>query len=579
MRRRTGAFFVTNAETRSALQTSRGSTDNFNSQKWTAQARYRYKVTNRETHDGLFMFRIATTIFLAVFCTVAYPLAAEEVSVRFSDLQKVSGDRWIAAGVTLPVQDSALPVVAETATDSASRVLRLLHGRGIANGFQGILYDNRDRGHSDLKQDLYPRLHRVAYGPRLQSMGLDYGLARSILYPGVVFGNSSTAITGGPYARSIPRIAMTSDEAAASSAWLYSNNHIYIYPEHRDYDSVDKYPAHWPYHLVSQGSSGSDQPFLRAVAATLAALPSDTLKFMKEHGLVSPTIHMILRRNLRHVVTPSDYFSGVAHRPVLQGDDLRPGSMVAQAGSLRPENVQAMVLIKVISEDFTRRAGLAGLDEALFDTPSAIARIWRGFEGRKEIVVSAEDTKDPTGRPITFAWHLFQGDPSKVSIEPFGDRSQNARISIDWHDPFSVPVVSERALQSRESARVDIGVFASNGDGLSAPAVISITFPAHQKRTYLQRQGDTPQLSRIDYDSVSSNTYFDPVLYWFAKWSDSAIYDDTGKLLGWRRAFANNPEKDTTVPVYGPAGAYAFVNTAVQPELVYSKKVETPTTE
>ena len=54
----------------------------------------------------------------------------------------------------------------------------------------------------------------------------------------------------------------------------------YVYPEHRDHDADDDregghgdlFPANTPCVLISQGSSGSDQPFMRAVPWTLAAL-------------------------------------------------------------------------------------------------------------------------------------------------------------------------------------------------------------------------------------------------------------------------------------------------------------------
>ena len=47
-------------------------------------------------------------------------------------------------------------------------------------------------------------------------------------------------------------------------------NLLYVYPAHRDYDAKngDLFPANTPYLLVSRGSSGSDKPFLDAIALT-----------------------------------------------------------------------------------------------------------------------------------------------------------------------------------------------------------------------------------------------------------------------------------------------------------------------
>ena len=68
-------------------------------------------------------------------------------------------------------------------------------------------------------------------------------------------------------------------------------NQLYIYPAHKDYgakdgeakdgapaDGVigDLFPANTPYVIVTHGSSGSDQPFLDAIAMILAAFRPDT---------------------------------------------------------------------------------------------------------------------------------------------------------------------------------------------------------------------------------------------------------------------------------------------------------------
>ena len=80
--------------------------------------------------------------------------------------------------------------------------------------------------------------------------------------------------------------------------------------------------------------------------------------------------------------------------------------------------------------------------------------------GRRSMLVSAEDTSDLNGRPLTFEWSLLQGDPAKVRIEPLGDGA-SARITLDWHDPFRIseenPVVS---------SRIDVGVFAPGTDNM-----------------------------------------------------------------------------------------------------------------
>jgi len=75
------------------------------------------------------------------------------------------------------------------------------------------------------------------------------------------------------------------------------------YPEHRDHDVGlngdgggygDVYPTNTPYLIASQGSSGSDQPFMRAIPFTLAAFRPEVKKKLVETGLLMPTIQMIL---------------------------------------------------------------------------------------------------------------------------------------------------------------------------------------------------------------------------------------------------------------------------------------------
>ena len=85
-------------------------------------------------------------------------------------------------------------------------------------------------------------------------------------------------------------------------------------------------------------------------------------------------------------------------------------------------------------------------------------------------------------------------------------------------------------------SRVDIGVFANNGSHDSAPAMISIDFPDHQKRVYSAQPDGTMRLSTIDYNAKGRGAYFDPLLHWTAGWKDTARYDETGtRLLGWDR--------------------------------------------
>ena len=518
---------------------------------------------------------ILRIIVIAVLCFPALlspcALSAEEVYLQFRDLQRARSGQWVSQGLRLPPQNPSLPIVREDEASPSSDLLRSLDARGLANGFDGILYDNRDRGHSALSSELFPRLHHLNYGLELEADNADLGLAGAIIHNEVVFGNSSMAIAGGPLARSLSRLAMTSPRLAQQSSRLYENNGIYIYPEHRDYDEVDRYPARWPYHIISQGSSGSDQPFLRAVGSALAAFRRDTMNFMKERGLVAPTVEMILRRNQKQVVVPDDFFEGAVHRPVIHSSQLRPERMVQHAAALGPEDIPPVVRLRVIEEDFSDAAGLAGMSEKLFDTPSAIARLWRGFESTKSILVSVGDTKDPNGKPLVFSWHLLQGDPEGVRFE-FSDSERGiARIWVDWQNSIEIPADHESESAHRSSSRVDIGVFASTGRSVSAPAIVSVSFPTHQVRRYEESPEHGRRLASVDYNAQTRGEYFDPLLYWSADWTDVALYSPEGELTGWRRSFPDRAGAITVLIANTPLGSYIIDEAPGFPTLRFDK--------
>lgn len=419
--------------------------------------------------------------------------------------------------------------------DPARDLLRDHWAAGRAAGLHGVFYDNRDRGHSPLGRDLFPQLVHVAYSPAAREAGIDYGLNDSLLLPGIAFGNSSTALTAGPTWRSLPRLALTRpDGTGPMRLWQnWAANHLYIHPAHHDFghDHGDLFPANTPYLLVSRGSSGSDRPFLEAVAMILAALPPETRARMAAEGLVVPSVQMIFRRSLQDIRSREAYLSGAAHPPVFDAARINLARMVSLAQSITPDAIPAEARIRVEAE--TRfRAGEdffgEGLSEQLFDTPSAIARIWRARAGRRVMTLSAAESRDANGRPLAFEWRLLQGDPARVRIEPLDD-GLRARITIDWHDPFPVS-----ANDPQKTARVDIGLFAHNGVHDSAPAILSWYFPPHEARRHETGPDGAPRLVSLDYREGEA-VYADPFLSPRGDWRDEFRYDAAGRLAGFTR--------------------------------------------
>ncbi|MFV2051358.1 hypothetical protein ACEWPJ_01080 [Aliiroseovarius sp. YM-037] len=465
-----------------------------------------------------------------LLATLPNAVVAGDVQLKPQDIVDLGPLGLRAPGLTLPASEPESPVIGGNVDEPGAGLLRRLLVQGKAAGFAGLLYDNRDRGHSALPPDLFPGLTRVTYGPELQASDIGYGLAGQLLFPVPTLGNSSTALTDGPAPRSLPRQAMTSASGPSNAFRAYAANHLYVYPEHRDHDAADLFPANWPYTVTTQGSSGSDQPFLRALLMSVAAFRPETRQRLKEENLIAPTLQMLLRRNQTGVYDAENYLLGATHPTVFDAARLSPERMISHAAALLPEDIPPMVRLRVEEDTFSTSAGLANLSERLFTTPAAVARVWRGFDTPREMVISANGTVDPNDRDLTFSWVLLRGNPDAVQITPLDQTGTRARIEFGWQDARPI-----NRREPRLSPRVDIGVFAWNGLQFSAPAFVSVSFPTHQVRRY----DDAGRLLSIDYDAVGRGAAFDPILHWSAGWRDTFRYDEGGTLIGWDRTDAS----------------------------------------
>ena len=402
---------------------------------------------------------------------------------------------------------------------------------GTASGHHGVLYDNRDRDHSNLNRNKFPQLAFVEYDAAARQANADWGLRIGQAFDLPTFGNSSTAQVGSPFWRSNPRLIMHDDPVMKIVYNEFLNNQLYCYPEHNDFDPEhgDVYPANTPFWVISQGSSGSDQPFMEAIALTLAAFRPDVkLKLVESHWLMH-VVQMLLRRSQKSVQTDDDYYSGKAHPVVFQSSELDALRMVQLAHHLTIETLPAMVRIQVVEEDL----GAAGRDyfhphaaERLFDTPAAVARIFRTTAFRRRMVVDAGISADVNGRPLTFRWVVLQGDPEKVQIQPLMKNGAKAEIILQWH-----PRTKIAGLEGMETNRVDIGVFADNGQTPSLPAVVSSFSLANEDRTYADGR-----IQSIDYGAADIyERYVDPMIDIPKRWRDEYRYSPTSELLGWQR--------------------------------------------
>ncbi|WP_169566137.1 tetratricopeptide repeat protein [Sneathiella limimaris] len=416
--------------------------------------------------------------------------------------------------------------------DPIASQLNSLFQRGLAAGNTGDIYDNRDHRHSSLHKKQYPQLTFSAYSEKAKAQQLDYGLNTKILFNSPTIGNSSTAITGGPFWRSQARLSYTIPNGPQHLFLQYLNNHIYVFPSVRDYDyqegKQDYLPTNTPYLIISKGKSGSDRPFLRAVATILAAFkPDDKDELIKTNRLAS-AVQTVFRKGLKSVQSDADYFTSKAHKVVYEKSDIDLLKMIKIANDFDASTFPAPVQMRVIEEsklkpgidDFTR-----ALPEQLFNSPSTIARIVRGTAYEKTMSLEVRSVTPGIAEDITYKWVLLQGDPKKVSIKPLTASGNKVEIRSKWQKPFKLSHDPEVT-----SSRVEIAVFATTKNNVSAPSFLTLLYPRNENREY-NAQG---RLLSLDH-RPTGKTYVDPQIFSKRNWKDEYRYDAKGRLIGWTR--------------------------------------------
>jgi hypothetical protein len=465
--------------------------------------------------------------------------AVPEIRVSRDALRHDQATGLLDVEVSLPPRLRPLPPVLG---EDLIRLERQLAGwirQGRAAGNVGDIYDNRDRGHSRLSARRFPALTRSTYDEQAKAENLDYGLNTAIRFPAPVLGNSSTALTDRLYWRSQTRHAMTSQDRMLRVAALYWSNHLYVYPEHRDHDPNhgDLFPAAIPYVITSQGSSGSDRAFLRAIAMIMAAYRPETKAALVEHGHLAAVTGMILRRGMRGIETDADYLDGRAHPSAFEGEDIEIERMAALAHALTLDRLPPMVRLQVLEAPALVPGGnvfVEGIGEALFVTDAAIAWVARALTPAWRFVLQASTDDDANAQ---LHWRVLRGDESRIMLHPLDVDGTRMEIIIPWHEPYPVPERPD--LLTR---RVDIGVFAEGNGQLSPPAFFSLSFPPREDRIY---DPDGRLLSVAYEPHARRGTYADPILFPSAHWADSFDYTAYGHLLGWTRQIGEQTQRFT----------------------------------
>lgn len=391
---------------------------------------------------------------------------------------------------------------AETITtrdDAVGRSLNQWATEETAAGFGALQYENRDGDHS-LLPDIYKRLHRVLPSPDEVKEARDKGFPNQLRKLPTI-GNCSMSGTPDTIG-SLPRTMFMHPLGHEILSAQYAANNFFIFPEHLDHDPGangvggwgDLFPVNHPGVLITQGSSGSDMPFVKAMLATAAALRPEVQQHVIRNGVLMPTLQALLRQSSTRVQNESDYFTGSAHPVVFDGATLDELKMITSAQVMSLLSVPPVARLRLLSAPAAR----PGIDffepatvtqEMLGAQPSCIARVYRTSADAEDLRLSAEGSTDSGGKPLTYKWVLLQGDPARVQIAPNEDGTQ-ATVRVRWHPPLL-------AASGIRTHRVDIGLFASNGLSWSAPAMLCVAMNPNERRFF----DDKGRLTEIHYEA------------------------------------------------------------------------------
>lgn len=243
-----------------------------------------------------------------------------------------------------------------------------------------------------------------------------------------------------------------------------------------------------------------------------------------------PTIQMIMRRT--RVSSDNEYLTSPLAHPSAFDEYDNWLSMAQMANAITLDKIPPFAKLRLISDTY---GGIRGQDyfdtidvHPHFQTPASIAFVWRNFHHTQTVRVSAADSYDVNGYPLTYTWSVIRGEPSRVRITPLNDQKTEVRIEIDYHP--SRQIVPD---EPRVSSLVVIGLFAHNGFYYSAPTYVTSYTQPNETRTYDLK---SKKLTEIQYQ-INKDMIL-PVSINKAWGRDTFNYTPAGALNGWNRVKA-----------------------------------------
>lgn len=179
-----------------------------------------------------------------------------------------------------------------------------------------------------------------------------------------------------------------------------------------------------------------------------------------------------------NVADRADYLSPRAHPVVFDGNAIDTLRLATLAHAIETNALPPLAPLRVIADESA--AFVPGRDyddrrgERVFDSPFAIARVWRAAPDTRKMVLAAPST-DPD---LRFHWFVGQGDPDKIAIRELAPRGRMVEITVTRHEaPFATPF-------GVDSCRADVICVADDGAHFSPPSFVTWYFPPTGEDAY-----------------------------------------------------------------------------------------------
>ncbi len=320
--------------------------------------------------------------------------------------------------------------------------------------YAGLLYVNRDGGHSTLVMTNWPGLTPIGFDLDGRQRGMDLDFPNTA-YPYPVIGNASRAMTVGPLWRSLPRAMMTGETRRLPLMQaFYLSNQFWVYPAAFDYPPLgtngNVFASTTPYWLVSQGRSWSDQYYLRAALLVWRSLKPAVRAEIVRRGLWAPVLQMLMRGALKTAPRPEDYFTAKANPSAFPPNGLDTARLAASAAALTVEALPPVALVANVSGLDT--GGEGEWPELTYATPCAWAAVLRIDSPQRTFIITAAG-----GEEYRFA--VVQDDRRAAQLTHLGTDTARVVLRRDLMTPTN---------------HVDIAVYTrGKGTRWSAPSFVS----------------------------------------------------------------------------------------------------------